>query len=187
MRRASVIGLVCALTAATGLAAGASSLNFRRAGGSAIVFTGKLYAWCGPWEPDVKVPAVHVLLVPPAHGSYWLLSGVLRDVRRQARVRFPVGFTWNRPKGAELFVYDRPTKNEASSETEEANGAITFSKVSCVRGRGVEIRASGVLGSEFSDGKPIRVNGTFRGTIGRPPLRSSASVQGQNEVVLGTQ
>lgn len=161
--------MLCAVAAAAATAAG-STLVFHRADGSRIRLDGRVYAWCGRWEPDVKVPAFHILLVPPRRrGSYWMLSGVLKDVRRAPRVRFPIGFVWNRPKGAELFVYDRPTKNEASSETEEAKGTITFSRITCRRGQSVVISASGVLGSEFSAGTKIRVSGTFRGAIGRPP------------------
>jgi hypothetical protein len=119
----------------------------------------------------VKVPALRVLLVPPrGRGAYWMLSGVLKDIQRTPRVRFPIGFVWNRPKGAELFVYDAPTKNEASSETEHAKGVVTFSRITCRRGKTVTISARGVLGSEFGDGTPVRVSGTFRGTIGRPPV-----------------
>jgi hypothetical protein len=171
MRCAFVIALAVVMTVVGyGSAAATRPLTFTRAGGAPIVFSGKTYVWCGPWEPDVHVPAVHVLIVPKQRrASYWLLSGVVRDVKRQARVRFPVGFVWNRPKAAELFVYDAATKNEASSETEEARGTITFSALSCVKGRVMEVEINGVLGSEFSDGKRIRVSGTIRGLIGRPP------------------
>jgi hypothetical protein len=151
-------------------AADPGNLTFRRADGSAIPFDGKLYVWCGRWESEVKVPALDVFLVPRRGQSYWRLSAVLRDIRRDARVRFPIGFVWNRPEGAQLFVYDRKTKNGASSEEEKAKGVFTFSKVTCRRGRSIVIRASGVLGSVFEDGPPVRVSGIFRGTVGRPPL-----------------
>src|SRR5262245_53834574 len=127
---------ICAI-AIVGLAGAATSqLSFRRADGSAIAFAGRIYVWCGRWEPDVRQPAVHVLLLPSRRGrAYWFVSGVLRDVRKQTRVTFPVGFAWNHPRGAELFVYDQRTKNEASSETEEARGAVAFSRLSCTRGQ----------------------------------------------------
>ena len=171
MKRALVAAAICGALAAGASAAAPSSLTFRRADGSAIAFTGKTYVWCGRWEPDVAEPAVHALLVPPRRrrSSYWLLSGVLRDVRKQPRVGFPIGFAWNKPRGGQLFVYDARTKNEASSETEEARGTIVFSKLTCAKGSAVQIDVSGVLGSEFSDGKPVRVSGTFRGVVGRPP------------------
>jgi hypothetical protein len=169
LRRSAAVLALCGVAAAAATAAG-STLVFHRADGSRIAFAGRLYAWCGPWESDVKVPSVHVWLVPPRRrGAYWMLSGVLKDVRRQPRVRFPIGFVWNRPKGAELFVYDKPTRNEASSETEHAKGVVTFSRVSCRLGDEVVISARGALGSEFGDGTPVRVSGTFRGTVGKPP------------------
>jgi hypothetical protein len=163
--------VVSAVVAAAASATSQSTLAFRRADGTPIRFDGRLYAWCGRWEPDVKVPALQVLLVPPRRrrGAYWMLSGVLKDIRRNPRVRFPIGFVWNRPKGAELFVYDAPTKNEASSETEEAKGIVSFTRTTCRRGQTVAISARGVLGSEFGDGTPVRVSGKFRGTIGPPP------------------
>jgi hypothetical protein len=154
----------------TAPAADPGNLTFRRADGSALRFDGKLYVWCGRWESEVNVPALDVLLVSRRRGrSYWRLSAVLRDIRRDPRVRFPIGFVWNRPEGAQLFVYDRKTKNGASSEEEEAKGVFTFSKVTCRRGQNIVIRASGVLGSVFEDGPPVRVTGTFRGIVGRPP------------------
>jgi hypothetical protein len=171
MRHAILVAFTAAIVATSaGSAAGTGPLTFHRVGGAPIAFSGKTYVWCGPWEPGVSRRAVHVMRWPKqGRGSYWQLSGVLRDIRRDSRVRFPVGFVWNKPKGAQLFVYDSATRNEASSETEEARGTITFSEVTCRRGRSVTIRASGMLGSEFSDGTPLRVTGTFRGTVGRPP------------------
>ena len=97
MRYAFVIASAVAMTVAGyGSAAATRPLTFTRAGGAPIVFSGKTYVWCGPWEPDVHVPAVHILLVPKQRRtSYWHLSGVVRDVKRQTRVRFPFGFVWN--------------------------------------------------------------------------------------------
>jgi len=98
-----------------------------------------------------------------------MLSAVLRDVRKRPRVRVPVGFVWNRPKGAEIFVYDASTKNEASTETEKAHGTVEFSRVSCRKGRRVTVTIHAVLGSEFSDGGNVRVDGSVRGVVGTPP------------------
>ena len=67
--------------------------------------------------------SLHAAALPLGRGpSYWMLSAVLRDVRKRPRVRVPVGFVWNRPKGAEIFVYDASTKNEASTERRRLMG-----------------------------------------------------------------
>jgi hypothetical protein len=101
--------------------------------------------------------------------SYWSLSTVLRDARPGRVLRFPVGFVYTRPRKAQLFVYDAKTRNELSSEDEDSRGTVVFSKVGCKPGQTVAFRVRGTLGSEFSDGKPISVNGSFRGTVGKPP------------------
>ena len=163
------------LVGATLVGAGAtlvstSAPTFRRSDGTAIRFAAPIRVWCGRWEPDVPVRSLHVGALPARRGSsYWMLTAVLRDVRAHPRVRFPIGFVWNRPKGAEIFVYDARTKNEASSETEEAHGTVEFSQVGCRRGQRVQLTVHGVLGSEFFDGKKVRSDGTVRGVVGATP------------------
>ena len=101
---------------------------------------------------------------------YWHVSAVASDITRRRVIRFPVRAFEARPHGAVVFVGDSVTGNEASSEEEEARGSISFAPVRCTPGNRVRFTISAVLGSEFGDGKPIRVNGTYDGTIGaRPP------------------
>jgi hypothetical protein len=95
---------------------------------------------------------------------------VAADVSRARVIRFPVPITELNVRGAAAFVYDRRTGNEASTETEDARGRISFAPVRCTLGHPVRFTISGVLGSEFSDAKEIRVSGTYEGRIGaRPP------------------
>ncbi len=42
-------------------------------------------------------------------------------------------------------------------------------RATCRRSGAVEIGLSGTIASEFSDGKPVRVSGTYRGRIGSRP------------------
>jgi hypothetical protein len=147
--------------------------TFRRADGSRIVFRGETRAWCGAWSDEASAWSLHVaVLRRNGRGfalPYWHLAAVLRDAQPGRTIRFPVRFVWNRPRGAELFVADTATGNEASSEEEKANGRISFARAGCKLGGSVRFTIAGSLASEFGDGKPIRVSGTFRGVVARPP------------------
>lgn len=162
MRRLLVIALLAILAAAAS-ANGAglrvtSTVQVTRADGTAVAVPLDFRVWCGSWERDVPVRALHVRVgTPPA---LWRLSAVVRDVRRRPVVRFPRSFVWNKPKGALLFAADG--ENETSSAEEEASGRITFDRVRCGRRLAVRARIRAVLGSEFFDGEPLTVRGSFR-------------------------
>jgi hypothetical protein len=156
-----------------GLVAGAdaarAALVFKRADGSTVRFSGAPRVWCGPWEADVARPSIHVGFpegFAPGRDRLWHLSAVRRDARVGRRIRFPLGFVFDHPRGAELFVGDRP--NEASTEADGSSGWITFSHVTCRRGGVVAFRVSATLGSE-NGGQPISVSGTFRGHVAHRP------------------
>jgi hypothetical protein len=150
------LGLLLALA---GSAAASGSPLFRRADGSAIVFPGAVRAWC-----DSKRLTV-VNLAPKLRQSRWQLEVTRKRVRRGNVVRF----SWRRPNGIAIFVYDAKTKNEASEGAEGSHGVVTLRRATCRRGGSLEIALSGTIASEFSDGKPVRVSGTYRGTVGSRP------------------
>jgi hypothetical protein len=152
---------------------GASSLIFKRADGSRIVFRGRVRAWCGAWNDPGTATSLHVAVMrPDGRGfarPYWHLWAVASQLTRPRVIRFPVGISESRPRGAVVFAFDSRTGNEASTEEEEARGSASFAPVRCVPGNRVRISISAVLGSEFGDGTPIRVSGTYEGTIGARP------------------
>jgi hypothetical protein len=49
----------------------------------------------------------------------------------------------------------------SSSAEEEAAGAMTFRKARCGRHLRIRFRIRATLGSEFFDGQPLTVRGTF--------------------------
>ena len=151
----------------------ASGLVFRRANGSRIVFHGQVRAWCGAWNDPGTAKSLHVAVMrsngPGFALPYWHVWAVASGLVHGRAIRFPVGVTESRPKGAVVFVADSVTGNEASTEEEEAGGRIMFAPLTCTRGGPVRFTISAVLGSEFGDGKPIRANGTYEGTIGARP------------------
>lgn len=138
-----------------------AELTFQRPDGSAIAFHAAPRVWCGPWDADVAVPSLRITAGRGLH--HWELHVVRRDLKIGRPLRFPNIFTWNRPRGAMLFVADAPI--EASTAEEEASGSLTFSRLSCRRGRTVAFRIDAVLGSELIDGDRVRVSGTFRGRV----------------------
>jgi hypothetical protein len=151
---------IALLLAFAGSAAGASgSPLFRRSDGSAIVFTGKVRAWCDRTSLNV------VTLTPRLRQSRWQLE-VARKRLRPGRV---VRFSWRRPNGIAVFVYDAKTRNEASEGAEGSRGTVTIRQATCKRGGALAIGLSGKIASEFSDGKPVRVSGTYRGRVGSLP------------------
>jgi hypothetical protein len=154
-------------------AARAPGLTFTRADGTRIVFRGRVRAWCGAWNDLEPTKTLHVAVMrTDGRGfalPYWHVFAVAARVARGGAIRFPVGITESRPRGAEVFVGDSRTGNEASTEEEDARGRITFAPVQCTPGKPVRFTISAVLGSEFSDGNPIRAAGTYEGTIGPRP------------------
>lgn len=157
---------------ATGVAS--NGLIFTRADRSRIVFRGRLRAWCGAWNDPRSPKSLHVAVLrrerPGFALPYWHLFAVASDITRRRVIRLPVRAFEARPHGAVVFVGDSVTGNEASSQEKEARGSISFAPVRCTPGNRARFTISAVLGSEFGDGKPIRVNGTYDGTVGaRPP------------------
>jgi hypothetical protein len=148
-----------------------NELVFTRANGSAVTFPAgaKSVAWCGPWdaELDLEMPTLHIFFGTPQPAAYWSLSAVRADVRIGQPLAFPNSFVFNQPRNASLFVLDPP--NEVSSAEGGSSGSITFEELNCALGGQVRFTIDAMLGSEFSDGAPIRVQGSFRGTIEPPP------------------
>jgi hypothetical protein len=156
-----VRALLCVvlLLAFTGSAAASGSVLFRRANGSAIVFPGTVRAWC-----DAK--RLNIFSLAPKLGqSRWQLQIARKHVQTGRVVRF----SWRHANGIGIFVYDAKTRNEASEGAEGSHGVVTLHRATCRHGHAVEINLAGTIASEFSDGKPIRVSGTYRGRIGSRP------------------
>jgi hypothetical protein len=150
---------VALLLALAGSAAAADSPLFRRANGSTIVFPGTVRAWC-----DAK--RLNVFSLPRrVRQSRWQLQIARKHVHPGRVLRF----SWRRANGIGVFVYDAKTRNEASEGAEGSHGTVTLRRASCRLGHVVEIGLAGTIASEFSDGKPVRMSGTYRGRIGSRP------------------
>jgi hypothetical protein len=134
-------------------------LAFTRPDGSAVTYPSRVRVWCGPWEPDVPVRAIHVQVGVLGKPPYWRLSAVPGDVTRRRVVRLPHFFVWDEPSEALLFAVDG--ENELSSAEEEASGSITFRRARCGRHLRIRFRVDATLGSEFFEGDELRVRGTF--------------------------
>jgi hypothetical protein len=150
---------VALLLALVGSAAAADSPLFRRANGSAIVFPGTVRAWCDATRLNL------FSLTRKVRQSRWQLQIARKHVHPGRVVRF----SWRHANGIGIFVYDAKTRNEASEGAEGSHGTVTLRRASCRLGHAVEIGLAGTIASEFSDGKPIRVSGTYRGRIGSRP------------------
>jgi hypothetical protein len=172
-RRITAFLIVCGLTAAAGVpvpsASGAAGLRVRdhltwtRPDGTRVAFRPDVRLWCGRWDSDVSAPSIHVR-VGARSVPRWELDAVVADVRRRPVVRLPHSFVFDHPKGAELFATDR--RNELASDTEESTGRIRFLRVSCARRLRIAFRVSGRVGSEFGDGEPLNVRGSFSASTG---------------------
>ena len=150
---------VALLLALAGSAAASGGPLFRRADGSTIVFQRSARAWCDGRNLNV------LTLARSVRESRWQLE-IARTRVRHGRV---VRFSWRHPNGIGIFVFDGKTRNEASQGAEGSHGVITLVRATCRRGGRVEIGLSGTIASEFSDGRPVRVTGTYCGTIGSRP------------------
>jgi hypothetical protein len=134
-----------------------NEIAMTRPDGSAVPFPQKVRVWCGRWESDVPVRALHVQ-VGGRHGR-WELRAVIADVRRDPVVELPNSFVFDAPEGADLFAAQGG--NELSSSEEEASGRIVVDRVRCGRRLAVRFHVDGVLGSEFFEGDEWTVRGSF--------------------------
>jgi len=136
-------------------------LTWSHPDGTPLAFRPEVRVWCGRWERDVPVPAIHVRVghrLPVSSAAFWELSAVVADVRRRPLVRLPKTFIWNRPRGARLFA--AAGGNESNSDTEESSGSIRFQRVRCGRRLRIAFRVDGRVGSEVS-GETLTVRGSF--------------------------
>jgi hypothetical protein len=150
---------VALLLALAGSAAAADSPLFKRADGTAIVFPGGVRAWCDTKRLNV------FSLAQTVRQSRW----ELQIARKQVRPGRVIRFSWRGANGIGVFVYDAKTHNEASQGAEGTRGVVTLRRATCRRGGALAIGLSGTIASEFSDGKPVRVSGTYRGLVGSRP------------------
>ena len=141
-----------------GSANAATTLVFRRTDGSAISFPKTVRTWC---DGD----GLHAVGFGTIRQSHWQLG----IARKNVRSGLVLPYSWKRPNGIELFVFDAKTKNEASEGAEGSHDRVALRHASCARGARIAVDVSGVLASEFFDGKPVRVSGTFSGRVGPRP------------------
>jgi hypothetical protein len=141
---------------------------------SEIEIPGRPIAWCGP---DDALPGT-VLQIAAIEGvkrtaddwfSYWHVWAVPADVESGRPISFPLDPVWEDRRGAQVFVGDSETDNEASTAGEDSSGHIVFAHASCEVGAPIEFTVDAVIDSEFFDGDPVEVKGTFRGALERPP------------------
>jgi len=137
-----------AVSAAYG-AAPADSLRFARADGSTLAMHGRTYVWCGKWDDGTNVRTLRIqqgaVLSPP----WWTLEFRVDLGRRGYRIALPtlVGRTGT------MFVADRRTRLEASTDSERSRGSITIlDDVRCRPGSLVRVSVRATLASEEAGG-----------------------------------
>jgi hypothetical protein len=134
-------------------------VTFTRADGSAVTFRQTVHVWCGRWEPGVRGWTLHVRVGALRKPPSWQLRALVADVRRDPVVELPNAFVFDEPEGADLFAVDGG--NELSSSAEESSGRIVVDRVRCGRRLAVRFRVRATLGSEFFDGEPLAMRGSF--------------------------
>jgi hypothetical protein len=148
-----------------------NDLVFTREDQSQIAFPNdaSLFVWCGPWEEGfVPTPSLQILFGSPGPAApYWHLRAVVADVTPGQPLTFPNEFVFDQPKDVDVFVGDPP--NELSTQAGGSSGSLTFQELQCGAGGRVSFTIDAVIGSEFGDGPPVSVTGSFSAPIGQPP------------------
>jgi hypothetical protein len=162
VRRAIPVAVAVALAAPAPASAGLTvrnEISFARPDGSPVAFPQTVRVWCGRWERDVRGRTLHVRVGALRRAPFWHLRALVADVRRDPVVELPNTFVFDDPEGADLFAVDGD--NELSSSVEEARGQIVVDRVRCGRRLAVRFHVRGRLGSEFFDGDPLAMRGSF--------------------------
>lgn len=153
-----------------------NSVRFTRQDSSVIVM-GPTYAiCCATWEPGyVDKMAFKVLFYDSlgVHGTWELF--LLSDEAKQD-TSYVLPTTGAGQSHVFMFVFDRETGNEASSEQSGSSGTITLHSFSCGPPARIDAMLDAVLGSEFGAGPPIRVQGRLTGTVYTNPLGCTFSM-----------
>ena len=157
MKRLLPVRLSLALTAPAAAAQRVSDHRDWKGAG----FPGKITLRCGAWSKEASEQSIHVRV--GNRSRHWELSAVLADVNAKPTIRFPHSFVFDQPEGAQLFA--ATPLHEVSSAEEEARGKITFTRASCGTPLGLAFRIDAKLGSELSDGRSLRVKGTFSARV----------------------
>jgi hypothetical protein len=144
-----------------------NTVTLTRADGSTIALIQRVRFWCGRWAGDVRTPAIHLRAGDPrGTGGYWSLDAVVADVRRRPVVRFPHSFIFDKPTKALIGGFDRDGGGkEFTTAEEEASGRVTFTTVRCGKRPRLRFRVDAVMGSEFFDGQPVTIRGSFSGRV----------------------
>jgi hypothetical protein len=146
-----------------------NELVFTREDTSEVEFpsSAETYVWCGNWDTEVEVPALHISFGDPdVNMTSWSLSAVVADIELDQPLSFPTTGAWDEPEGVRIFVNDPP--NELSSYQGESSGTITFRAIPCPGGGTVEFTIDAVLRSELHQGPSVAVGGYFRHELARP-------------------
>ena len=137
----------------------ANMLVFTRADGSRVRFPGPVRAWCGRWSEVLAQRTLHVVVGERTRGQpRWDLDVVLGR-RPRIVVMLPERSGPRRPPRVLLFVHDPP--NELSSAEEETRGRIVVRSVRCRPRPQLALTIRATLGSEFFDGRPVYLRGSF--------------------------
>lgn len=156
----------------TGTGGVINSVVFERPDGSKVQFGTDIQIWCGAWEEGlVPNQTLHIMVGAQTSGDgalkYWWLRAVVDDVTIGEEMTFPNSFIWDEPKDVDIFVFDSP--NELSTQDERSSGSIVFQQLQCHLGGDVEFTIEAVIGSEFGDGPPLQVEGSFQGKVTLEP------------------
>ncbi len=183
MARSAVVSLTVSalLAAAAGCGGGDSGsradVEFTRANGSVAYLPTTVRAWCGPFDEDnADDEGVHVLAGErpgdELPGPYWIVDAVRADIERDPVTSLPNSFSYAKPRGAALFVFDAEDReNELSSADEESSGTIKVESEGCDAGDSVIVEFDDIeLGSEYHDLPPLSVSGEVAAEIGERPF-----------------
>ena len=149
----------------------ADSLDFKRPDSSVVVMGTTPLVCCGLYDPSfVNERAMRVVLYDSANQKPGWEILILID-RAQAGATTTLPTTVVAPSKVprvSMFVAD--LGNELSSDTQESSGTITVHSFSCSPTTiQIDFSVDAILGSEFGDGPPMVVKGTFQATF---PMQS---------------
>jgi hypothetical protein len=144
-----------------------STLVFQRSDSTVVTMGATPLFCCGLYDPGfVNERAMRIVLYDPANqNAGWQILVLIDRAQPGAVTTLPTTVV-PPSKVPYVSMFAADMTNELSSDDQDSSGSITVHSFSCTATTiQIDFSVDAILGSEFGDGPPMRVQGSFQATL----------------------